>query len=364
MKARQIIGVLLVGVFGWACGSSEGGSSKSSSNLPAARGKTGEIIVVMDTAQWSGEVGDALRSVYAAELPGTLRGERMFSMRKAHATQLNNILKQHKNMIFVMSLERNSAASQRIKSFFPAEGLEQIAADSSLFYQIVPNQFASGQMALFLFGQTDKQLANHLRANRRKLQDIFAETERKRIASGLSKVRAKDDLEKRIFNTHSVQLLLPRGFEFVKEEISEDGKTGFVWVRMPDAEVDKSLILAYKPYESEKQFSNDSLIAWRNALGKAYIYGDPEKPNSYMITELLEPPYFRESIVNRKYAKEMRGLWRTNNATMGGPFLSYSFADPTTGRMYYYEGFIFAPSRDNKREIIREVEAILREAKY
>jgi hypothetical protein len=350
-------------MLGWACDSRERGKP-AIYDLPAARGRTGEIIVVMDTAQWSGEVGEALRSVYSAELPGTLRGERMFSLRKAHATQLNNVLKQHKNLVFVVSMERNSAATQRLKSFFPPEGLQQIAKDSSLFYQLAPNQFAVGQMVVFLFGQTDKQLANHLRINRRKLQDIFAETERQRITNGLSKLRAKDNLEDKIAKTHNIQLLLPRGFEFVKEEISPDKKTGFLWVRMPDAEVDKSLILAYKPYDSEKQFSKDSLIAWRNSLGKAHLYGDPEKPESYMITEPLEPPTLRESTVNGNYAQEMRGLWRTNNAVMGGPFLSYSFADSKTGRIYYYEGFVFAPSRDNKREIIRELEAILRAAKY
>lgn len=361
---QKFIGMLILAAAAWACGKSKGENPNNNAALPAARGKTGEIIVVMDTAQWSGEVGEALRSVYSAELPGTLRGERMFSVRKAHATQLNNILKQHKNLVFVVSLERKSAATERLKSFFPPEGLQQIRQDSSLFYQIVPNLFASGQMVVFLFGQTDRQLANHLRANRRKLQDIFAEAERKRITQGLSKLRAKDRLEERIANTHRIRLLVPRGFEFVKEEVSRDKKTGFLWVRMPDAEVDKSLVLAYKPYDSEKQFHPDSLIAWRNAICKAHLYGDPEKPNSYVITEPLEPPFFRESTVDGKYAKEMRGLWRTNTATMGGVFISYSFADPKTGRLFYYEGFAYAPSRNNKREIIRELEAILRAAKY
>ncbi|MCS6968613.1 MAG: DUF4837 family protein [Cytophagales bacterium] len=339
-------------------------SNASSSNLPAARGKTGEIIVVMDTMYWHDELGEALRSVFSATLPGTLRGEKMFSLRKAHGTQLNNVLKQHKNLIFVMTLEQNSPAAQRIKSFFPEAGLQQIASDSSLFYQVVPNSFAVGQIVLFLFGQTNKQLANHLRINRRKMQDIFAEAERKRITAGLSKLRAKDALESRVAKTHGIELLLPRGFEFVKEQVSLDKKTGFLWVRMPDAEVDKSLILAYKPYESDKQFREDSIIAWRNAICKAHLYGDPAKPHTFVVTESLEPPVFRESTVNGKYAKEMRGLWRTNNSTMGGPFISYTFADAQKGIIYYYEGLIFAPSRDRKREIIRELEAILRAAKY
>jgi hypothetical protein len=54
----------------------------------------------------------------------------------------------------------------------------------------------------------------------------------------------------------------------------------------------------------------------------------------------------------------MRGLWRTNNLTMGGPFLSYALVDEAEGMLYYIEGFTFSPSR-NQREIMRELETIL-----
>jgi hypothetical protein len=54
----------------------------------------------------------------------------------------------------------------------------------------------------------------------------------------------------------------------------------------------------------------------------------------------------------------MRGLWRTNNLTMGGPFVSYAFVDEPLGMLYYVEGFTFSPSKD-QREIIRELETII-----
>jgi hypothetical protein len=55
---------------------------------------------------------------------------------------------------------------------------------------------------------------------------------------------------------------------------------------------------------------------------------------------------------------ELRGLWRTNNRTMGGPFICYAVASPETGRIYYLEGFCYSPGKD-QRETIRELEAIL-----
>jgi hypothetical protein len=56
---------------------------------------------------------------------------------------------------------------------------------------------------------------------------------------------------------------------------------------------------------------------------------------------------------------ELRGLWRTNNKSMGGPFISYALVDQDRGLLYYIEGFTFSPGKP-QREIIRELEAILK----
>ena len=55
---------------------------------------------------------------------------------------------------------------------------------------------------------------------------------------------------------------------------------------------------------------------------------------------------------------ELRGLWRTENAFMGGPFLSYTVLDEKRNRVVTAEGFVFAPSLD-KRNYVRELEAII-----
>ncbi|NBC17960.1 MAG: DUF4837 family protein, partial [Bacteroidetes bacterium] len=41
----------------------------------------------------------------------------------------------------------------------------------------------------------------------------------------------------------------------------------------------------------------------------------------------------------------------------GGPFLTYSFYDQSTGRLYMIDGMVFAPGHE-KREFLRQMEVI------
>jgi len=60
-----------------------------------------------------------------------------------------------------------------------------------------------------------------------------------------------------------------------------------------------------------------------------------------------------------KYAKEIRGLWMLNDISSGGPFLSYTFVDESQKRIYYIEGYVYAPA-DDKRIPMQEMEIILK----
>jgi hypothetical protein len=87
----------------------------------------------------------------------------------------------------------------------------------------------------------------------------------------------------------------------------------------------------------------------------------PERPETHLLTETsvpYKPVITREISFNKKFAIEMKGLWRTNNLTMGGPFISFILVDEPMGMLYYIEGFTFAPGKD-QREIMRELETIL-----
>jgi hypothetical protein len=77
-----------------------------------------------------------------------------------------------------------------------------------------------------------------------------------------------------------------------------------------------------------------------------------------MKTESQFPVIFREMAKNSTYMVEMRGLWKLENAFMGGPFISHTMLDEKNNRVITVEGFVYAPSLD-KRNYVRELEAIL-----
>jgi len=77
-----------------------------------------------------------------------------------------------------------------------------------------------------------------------------------------------------------------------------------------------------------------------------------------MKTEDQFPVMFSENAKNGQYMVEMRGLWRTEKAFMGGPFISHTMLDEQRNRVVTVDGFVYAPSLD-KRLYVREIEAIL-----
>ena len=148
---------------------------------------------------------------------------------------------------------------------------------------------------------------------------------------------------------------IPFGYKLVINE------KDFVWVRQINPRDDKDIFIARKKYTSPDQFKKDSLIKFRDEVCKKYLFEDPEVSNSYLITETTVPFLPVESRqINFKnhFSMETRGLWRANNYSMGGPFVSYALVDEATGYFYYLEGFTFSPSR-SQREIMRELETIL-----
>ena len=50
------------------------------------------------------------------------------------------------------------------------------------------------------------------------------------------------------------------------------------------------------------------------------------------------------------------------NDFMGGPYVHYTFVDEENSRVINLDGFVYAP-KFNKREYLRELEALLKTAK-
>lgn len=345
---RYIISVLFIVVIA-AC------TEPGSENLPPASGRSGDIFLIMDSVQWKGPLGKTLDSIFSAEMEGLPRKESIFHMRWIDPRKLNFVLKQRRNLIFAVTFDQKGTGARQIRSTFTPESLEEIKADPNLFSQNAQNVFAKNQEVLFLFAQTEAELIQHVQTHRTKLVEYFNVRERERLTHSLFKAAQPQGITPMLRKEFNCEMKIPFGYEVAQQE------SDFFWARQINAHDDKDIFIARKKYTSQTQFLKDSLIAFRDAVCKKYLFENPERPETHLLTETTvpyKPVITREVSFNKKFAVEMKGLWKTNNLTMGGPFISYTFVDEPQGMLYYIEGFTFCPGK-SQREIMRELETIL-----
>jgi hypothetical protein len=347
---KYLFPVLLISVF--IAASCTDSQTKS---LPPATGLPGDIFLIMDSSQWKGPLGKVLDSIFRVEMDGLPREEPIFKMRWIDPRKLNYVLKQRRNLIFAVTLDKRSAGAAQIRKIFTQESLDRIKTDTSLFSQSAQNVFAKGQEVLYLFGQTEQQLIKQIRKNGKRITDYFDVKERERLTQSLFKSGQLKGVPPLLRKEFQCEMKVPFGYQLVMQNDE------FFWVRQINPKDDKDVFIARKKYTSRAQFSRDSLIAWRDQICRKYLFADPDRPDTHLVTETtvpFKPVMLREVSFHKKFAIEMRGLWRSNNFVMGGPFVSYTLVDEPLGVMYYLEGFTISPGRD-QREIMRELETIL-----
>lgn len=330
-------------------------SERSGESRPPATGLPGDMYLVMDSAQWKGPLGRLIDTTFTRDMEVLNRSEPIFHMRWIDPRKLNFVLKQRRNLIFAVTLDKNSLGAKRVKGMFTQQSIDRIRKDTSFFLTTTTNLFAKGQEVMFLVGANEETLIKKISSNPNLLTTHFDKAEHTRLGASLFKAGQMKGITELMHKNYGIEMKIPFGFDLVINNKE------FLWARQINPKDDKDIFIARKPYRSKEQFGRDSLIQFRNAICKKYLFGDPEKPQSYLVTETgvsFKPVLTKETSFNGKYAMEMRGLWRTNNVTMGGPFVSYTMVDEKQGMLYYIEGFTYAPGKE-QREIMRELESIL-----
>lgn len=327
----------------------------SGKNVPPASGLSGDMYLVMDSLQWTGPLGRALDSIFNQEMAGLPHNESIFNLRWINPSKLNFVLKQRRNLIFAVSLDQKGSGARIVKKLFTPASLEKIKSDPTSYVQTVPDIFARNQQVMFLFGNTEAELLGNVKKHGEELIEFFNRTERERLTETLFKSGTLKGVRTWVNKNFQCDVRIPFGYNLAQSE------SDFLWVRQINPKDDKDFFIASTAYTSQDQFLQDSLVSFRDKICKKYLFEDPAVSDSYLVTETsipFIPVQSRPINFNGHYAVELRGIWRTNNKSMGGPFMGYAMVDQATKKFYYIEGFTFSPGKD-QREIMRELETIM-----
>ncbi len=349
MRSKNIF---LIAIFGLLVSCGEAIKEAEKEFMPPAQGGIGEILLVMDSAQWKGEIGKELKRTFHTLMPGLPQDEPMFKLHYINPRRFNSVLKQAKSIIFVTLLDDPSRESRILRSYFTQESLQRIRQEEKLFMFTKKDDFAKGQDILHLFGKDENTLLGNLRENKENIRALFENIEQKRLETSLFKSENRD-LQKQLRKKHNFSIRVPYGYEVAKND------DNFIWIRQLEYPEEKSFFIYYEPYRSAEIFNKDGIADLRNRITYQMIK-DVEDKDTYMMLqdEKYMPYYTKEINLNGAYAFEMRGLWKLSDISAGGPFVSYTTVDQKLGRLYYIEGYVYHPSGD-KRDWIREMDAIL-----
>ena len=84
---------------------------------------------------------------------------------------------------------------------------------------------------------------------------------------------------------------------------------------------------------------------------------------SYKIIEKLAEPVSKIIDFKNHYAVEIRNIWTVENNFMAGPSVILAIVNEKKGTILIVEGFVYYP-RENKRELLRELEALISTMEY
>ena len=300
----------------------------------SAGGTTEILVVTQNDDQWNGVIGDSVRHFFLDYQYGLPQPEAQNDLAHINLKGFSDMFKKHK---CILEVEINPHYE-----FAKAETAENVWAMPQRYVKITaPNNAA--WVELF-----DKQKEVY--------KQWYDQVERERIMS-VFRPTVDNTVGDAIEQRFGFRLTVPQGFFVAKNE------PDFVWIRKELERSSACLVIYQMPYVDTVQFGAASLVAMRDMVLQKHIPGPLE--GSYMATETeFVPPLVRPvKGFPAGYAVEMRGMWRVENDFMGGPFVSYTFADQRTGNLVTVEGYYYEPNQKKRNQLL-QLEAILYSLKF
>jgi len=303
--------------------------SKSERIISNSSGNLNNLTIVVDNLLWEDNVGEEIRTVFAAPLEGLPQDEPIFSLSQIPPSVFTGFATKSR---IILKIEKGKAASTAISE----------------------DAYARPQTLVLVTGKTNQEIIDQIVTNAKQIIYAFKKEEVKEKQRRIS-LSLHDDSE--LKKALGISIKFPTAYRIAKKEDK------FFWIRKDIPTGTMDLMIYEVSLNTIKKGDNAiaDIIRMRDSIGKTHIPGPVE--GSYMITEEAYAPYLFEINIDNKPTFETKGIWDVKNAFMSGPFINYAIEDKNNNRYIVVEGYVFAPSIE-KRDHIFELESIIKSIKF
>ena len=299
--------------------------------LPSSTGKSGDLLIVMDSVYYNHSAGDAVKQTFSQEQDGLPQPEPLFNLIQVPQRSFARIFHPMRNIIMV-----------------------NVEKEAKIKLTVRKDVWAESQLVVTITAPTGEIAAETITKNAAVLLDYFNNKEIARLHAKF-RVNANSKNSQLIDEKFGLSLNLDELYTVAQE--AED----FMWLRKDKTagghQISQNIMIYTYPYISDSTFDVGQLVEKRNYYTKKYIVGSNE--GSYMLSYKEYVPIQKEVSLNGVYVNELRGLWYMHRDFMGGPFINYSLVDEKNNRVICIDGYVYSPKFD-KREFLREQEALIK----
>ena len=299
----------------------------SNALLPNVSGKAGEVLVIMDKADWEGNLGTEVRSVMGAPTPFLPQEEPLFSMVNVSKSGFSQMFKMHRNVLYFDIDPQITSSGVQLK--------ENIWAFPQCVVQV---NAVNADSASSIFKRNSELIANSIE-----------QAERNRIINNAIKYENKP-LGEAVAQVTGGTMHFPDGYKLLKKTDS------FVWIADVKQYTNQGVIVYKYPVTGDDSFLKEKLLSKMDEVMKSEVPGMFD--DTYMVTSTYADPSLKFIKYKGLDFAEIRGFWEVHNDFMGGPFVSHSFYSKDGKDIIVLEAFVYAPKFD-KRQYLRQVESLL-----
>ena len=314
-----------------------------------ALGEYDVISVVCDSSDYA-ELEDVIENAFAQPF-FTPQPEQWFRLQRLDLADLLDH-KRNRNIVIIAPLDGARGTGEYMRTALDSavrklvhSGKEHVFVQKDLWYR--------GQTVMHLTGTTMEDLRNFIASNGRQLEYYFKnswdEVERKRLLS----LPRESAVEEGLMKEHGCSLAIVKDW-FVAKDSSE--LSSVLLRKQLPAGTERWMLLHWIDTDNTALLTNEFAYNTRNRLSEILYrtYDD----SSWVVIDSVNHLQFDEVNFQGRFAIRMKGLWRMNDYSMGGPFISYMFYDEQQKRIYFVDGSVFAPKYE-KKKLIQDVDVMM-----
>lgn len=309
---------------------------------PGITGKNGEVLVIINDDIKRDTAGRYISYMFNEPVLGLTADEPIFDLQTVPHGFFNENMQVFRNIVDVVVADT-------------------VSVDTVRFYNDV---WATPQAFVSFQAKSKKALLELAQRHHVRVLSFLCKAERDRIIAFNKRTQhleLSDNMCRQWSATEGnnyksdVSLCIPNTFKRCVPHHPDQ----ITWARIDNDEMNINLMVYDIPYVGEGSLSLAYILDQRDKKLIANIEG-PQ--GSYMCTDvrygLDEVNYFGCKFKGMD-AAELRGRWHLEGYPMGGPFILRAHHDTISNRIVVTDGWVYYPSRDRKRNLIRQLEAIM-----